>query len=117
MSVAEYLSRAVVRLGLVLAVFVGGAPSLAAQISIQQLELHVRIDDSRTLTQVIPVISESDSSQQLRVSLKDWTRDSIGANQFHDYESTDGSCRERLQVFPATTQIGPKATEFLRVTY
>jgi hypothetical protein len=98
-------------------VALGGARSLPAQISIESLEMHIRLGPGQNLSQVIPIRSEADSAQQLLVTVLDWQRDSAGANQFARYDSLPSSCRDRLQVFPATMQIGARATEFVRVSY
>jgi hypothetical protein len=111
------LVRLAVQVGLSLGVFLGGAQSLAAQIGVDQLEMHVRLEDPRSLTQAIPVRSESGEAQQVRVTVRSWYRDSLGSNQYVPYDSLDSSCRERLQVFPASFQIGARATEFVRVSY
>jgi P pilus assembly chaperone PapD len=111
------LVRLAVQVGLSLGVSLGGAQSLAAQIGVDQLEMHIRLEDPRSLTQAIPVRSEATESQQVRVTVKGWYRDSTGSNQYVPYDSLDSSCNEKLQVFPATLQVGARSTEFVRVTY
>jgi hypothetical protein len=98
-------------------VALGGATALPAQVGIDDLEVHITLGTPQGLTQVIPVRSESDSAQQIRITVSDWSRDSSGSNKFHDYGAHESSCRERLQVFPATLQLGARATEFVRVSY
>jgi P pilus assembly chaperone PapD len=103
--------------GLSLGVLLGGASSLSAQVGVDQLEMHIRLENPRSFTQAIPVRSEAVQSQQMRVTVRDWYRDSIGANKYAEYGSLDSSCQERLQVFPSTMQIAAGATEFVRVSY
>jgi hypothetical protein len=98
-------------------VALGGARSLPAQITIDNLELHIRLGAGATLSQVIPIRSEADSAQQLRLTMLDWHRDSAGANKYSEYGTHESSCQDRLQVFPATMQLGARATEYVRVTY
>jgi len=99
-------------------VHVLGAPSLGAQVSVEELEVHLQLRrDTAALTQVIPVRNEESRVQQVRLSIGDWYRDSLGHNQFVDASSTPGSCGQRLRVFPMTFQIAPGATELIRVSY
>lgn len=94
-----------------------GARPVSAQFTIDDLELHITARPGETLTRLIPIRSEIDSVQQIRINVKDWTRDSVGGNVMNDYGSLPSSCGARLQVFPLTLQLGPRATEFVRVTY
>lgn len=69
------------------------------------------------MTQVIPVRNEEKRAQQVRISLGDWIRDSLGNNSFVRYDSLPASCGARLRVFPTTFQIAAGATELVRVSY
>lgn len=88
-----------------------------AQFTVDELELHFTPNGSGALTGVIPVHSELDSLQQLRVVMADWDRDSIGGNRFVEFGSLPSSCKGKLEAFPLTVQLGARATEFIRVTY
>lgn len=90
---------------------------VAAQFAIDELEMHFAPDGSGAMTKVIPIRSSSDSTQQVRVTVRDWLRDSLGGNAFLEYGSQTASCQGRLEVFPLTLQLGPQATEYVRVTY
>ena len=91
---------------------------VAAQVTIDDLETHLRLSrPSVKVTSVIPVRNEERRSQQVRVSLGDWIRDSVGNNTFLDYSATPASCGAKLRTFPNTFQIAPGATEFVRVEY
>lgn len=92
------------------------ARSASAQFSVDDLEMHVRLGRD-SLTQVIAVKSDSDSLQQLRIELRDWSRDSLGRNVFHEYGALASTCGERLTVFPRVLQLAPRATEYVRVLY
>lgn len=104
---------------LVLAAVVLLLPTLlGAQVSVDELELHMRLSPQRAaITQTIPVRNDEDKAQQVRVALGDWVRDSLGNNIFLEASTTEGSCGSRLKVFPATLQIAPGATELVRVSY
>lgn len=94
-------------------------PSAAlAQVAVDELEMHFRPGGSRALaTQVVPVRNEQDRVQQVRVVVGDWSRDSLGRNQFLEFRTHEASCGERLQVFPMTFQIAPGAVENVRISY
>lgn len=102
---------------LALVVLVGATRPVAAQFAIDELEMHFVPDASGAMTKVIPIRSSSDSLQQVRITVRDWQRDSIGGNAFLEYGSHRATCEGRLEVFPLTFQLAPNATEFVRVTY
>ncbi len=95
-----------------------GATPAAAQVAVTDLEVHLQlVKDTATLTQVIPVKNEEARAQQVRIAVGDWVRDSLGNNVFSEAGTTSQSCGRRLEVFPATFQIAPGATEYVRVSY
>lgn len=92
--------------------------SLDAQVAVDELEVHMQLAPERApITRVIPVRNEEDVAQQVRISLGDWTRDSLGYNVFTEAGSQASSCGERVQVFPQTFQVAAGATEMVRVAY
>lgn len=114
---ARFLHRLALRALVVLACGVVGAESLQAQFTIENLEIHIAPGNRGTVTHLIPLRSEVDEVQQVRIWAGDWSRDSSGGNQLLEYGSTAKTCGGRLSVFPANLQLGPKATEYVRVTY
>ncbi len=101
-----------------LGLFVTPARPAQAQVSVEELEVHLQLARQRApMTQVIPVKNDERRAQQVRVSLGDWVRDSLGNNVFLEANTTATSCGSRLQVFPQTFQIAPGATELVRVAY
>lgn len=92
--------------------------TLGAQVSVDELEVHMQLAPERApITRVIPVRNEEDVAQQVRISLGDWTRDSLGYNVFTEPGSQASSCGDRVQVFPQTFQVAAGATEMVRVAY
>jgi hypothetical protein len=114
---SRFLHRLALRALVVLACGVVGAESLQAQFTIENLEIHIAPGNRGTVTHLIPLRSEVDEVQQVRIWAGDWARDSSGGNQLLDYGSTPKTCGGRLSVFPANLQLGPRATEYVRVTY
>jgi hypothetical protein len=98
-------------------VWLAGARPVSAQFTIEELEIHITGGERQAVTRLIPVKSESDSVQQVRLWMSDWTRDSLGNNIMVDFGTGADSCGERLSVFPLTLQLTPRATEYVRVTY
>jgi hypothetical protein len=105
------------RLALVIGLLLGCARPVLAQFTVEELEMHVTARSGTPVTRLIPVRSDIDSTQQVRVTVRDWMRDSTGNNLVLDYNSTARGCAERLEIFPLTFQLPPRATEFIRVTY
>lgn len=92
--------------------------TLGAQVSVDELEVHMQLAPERAaITRVIPVRNEENVAQQVRISLGDWTRDSLGYNVFTEAGSQPSSCGDRVQVFPQTLQVAAGATEMVRVAY
>jgi hypothetical protein len=105
------------RVAVVAGLMLGGARPVFAQFTIEELELHLPARPGTPVTRLIPVRSDIDSTQQVRVTLRDWMRDSTGSNVLLDYNTVERSCGGRLEAFPLTFQLPPRATEFIRVTY
>lgn len=101
----------------VVALVAAAAPSVVhAQLSVDPIELHLRLD-SDSLTQVFTVRNDSDSLQQVRITFADWQRDSAGTNVFGPIGSQPNSCGDRVDVFPRTFQLERGASQFVRLTY
>jgi len=105
------------RFAVVVGLMLGAARPVLAQFTIEELEVHVTARPGTPVTRIIPVRSDIDSTQQVRVTVRDWMRDSTGSNVLLDYGSSPRNCGGRLDAFPLTFQLGPRATEFVRVTY
>lgn len=93
------------------------ASPATAQVTVDELEQHYQLGRTGSpLTQVIPVRNEVGRSQQVRVVLGDWQRDSLGRNEFLEVGKSAGSCGDRITVSPMTFRVDSGATEFVRVT-
>ena len=111
---AAVVRRTVWSLALVIGLLPAGA---SAQVVVDELELHFRPVGDSVMSGLIPVRNELDRPQQVRIQLGDWSRDSLGGNQFSAFGTLPRSCGARLQVFPSTFQVAPGATAFVRVSY
>lgn len=111
--------RRLVRRTRVLALMIGLLPVvLPAQVTVEELEVHLRLTGAQQpLGQVIPIKNEESRVQQVRITVADWYRDSLGRNVFVEPGTVPESCGGRLSVFPTEFQIAPGATELVRVNY
>lgn len=101
------------------AAFVVATPVAAtAQVAVEDLEVHLQlVRDTAVLTSVVPIKNEEKRPQQVRITVGDWVRDSLGNNVFSEAGSASQHCGRKLSVFPTTFQIAPGATELLRIAY
>lgn len=90
---------------------------VAAQFNVDELEIHIVASGSAPITRAFSVRSTADTVQQLQFEIGDWSRDSAGVNQILPLGTHEGSCAERVEIFPQTLQLRPGAVEFVRVTY
>ncbi len=110
--------RAVMWRTLGLALVIGLLPSMVSgQVVVEELEVHFRPTGDSLISRLIPVRNELTRPQQVRLSLGDWYRDSLGTNVFAEANSTPNSCGSRLQIFPETFQIAPGQLTYVRVSY
>jgi P pilus assembly chaperone PapD len=113
--------RAVVQVAITAVLALAGGPLVgvaAAQVVVEELEVHLRLTGAQDqVGQLIPVKNELDRPQQVRVTIGDWYRDSLGRNVFVDAGSLESTCGDRIQVFPTNFVLAPKSTEFVRVQY
>lgn len=115
--VSPFRRRLLAQLAFAVGLWVGGASAVEAQFAIDELELHITAEGMEPITRVFPIRSTLDTVQQVQLQVQDWYRDSVGGNLFVEYGSQASSCKGRLDVFPMTLQLGPGATEFVRLTY
>jgi hypothetical protein len=96
-------------------VFVGTTLPAAAQISVDDLELHLGGGAGR-LQGVLQVRNDGATIAQVAVSLGDWSRDEDGSNQFGPAGTMPRSCGDELVVDQTTLRIEPRGTALLNVS-
>jgi P pilus assembly chaperone PapD len=94
-----------------------GATDLAAQLSVDELEVFIDPSSQAGRTGVIRVTNDSDKPVQALLDVQDWNRDATGANQFYKLGTTRGSCSDKLKVFPASVRIDARSSQPVRVTF
>jgi hypothetical protein len=86
-----------------------------AQISVNDLELHLG-GAAGTVHGVIEVRNDGPTVAQVAVSLADWSRDEEGGNQFRAAGTMPTSCGEELAIDQASLRIEPRGTALLNVS-
>src|SRR5688572_23147800 len=88
------------------------ATSAAAQVSVSELEVHLRLaGDALTLVREIPVKNDEQRPQRVRVIVGDWVRDSVGNNVFNlPADGVSARCGSRLKVSPTSFEVAPRTT-------
>jgi P pilus assembly chaperone PapD len=94
-----------------------GATDLAAQLSVDELEIFIDPSSPTARTGVVRVTNDTDKPVQALLDVQDWNRDPTGANQFYKLGSKPGSCADKLKVFPASLRVEARSTEPVRVTF
>jgi P pilus assembly chaperone PapD len=107
------------RLGALTGLLVGtlvAATPVAAQISIEQLELKFTLGSATPTTQSFRINNVSNAPVQVTIRTSDWDRSETGENRYFDVGTDAGSCRDALTIFPMTLSIDAGRGEDVRVS-
>ena len=107
------------RLGALTGLLVGtlvAATPVAAQISIEQLELKFTLGSATPTTQSFRINNVSNAPVQVTIRTSDWDRSETGENRYSDVGTDAGSCRDALTIFPMTLSIDAGRGEDVRVS-
>ncbi|MFZ9898264.1 MAG: hypothetical protein ACO3F5_02350 [Gemmatimonadaceae bacterium] len=107
------------RLGALTGLLVGtliAATPVAAQISIEQLEMRFTSGASAPSSQTFRINNPSSSGAQVTIRTSDWDRSETGENRYFDVGTVPGSCRDVLTIFPMTLSIEAGGAEDIRVS-
>lgn len=102
---------------LALGVILGAPAAAAAQVAVDQVELYLAPGVANRQSAVMNVSNVGDKAIQATLYLNDWDRDSVGDTRFFPVGQLRESCRDRIQVFPATLRLEPRSQQAVRVTY
>lgn len=94
---------------------VGFAPPLAAQISVDRVDVTLAPGAAERRTAAFTIMNESPNAMSATVYLADWDRTERGENRFFERGTLAQSCGQRLRVFPAALQLASGATQSVRV--
>ena len=107
------------RLGALTGLFIGAlvaATPVAAQISVEQLEVRFTLGTTAPSTQTFRINNPSSSAVQVTIRTSDWDRSETGENRYYEIGTVAGSCRDALTIFPMTLSIEPGRAEEIRVS-
>jgi hypothetical protein len=101
---------------LVAAVAFASPATLTAQLTVDQLVVHLRPGDGETSI-LIPLRNEGAESLVAEIATGDWLVDGEGMHSFHPAGTLPDSCGDDLRADVAAVLIEPGATAQVRVTH
>jgi hypothetical protein len=88
-----------------------------AQVSVDELELHIPLKRGATsATQIFHAANAAATPGQAIISVQDWDRSDAGDNRYYPLGTLPGSCGSHVKVFPSVLQLEPRSTQTVRVT-
>jgi P pilus assembly chaperone PapD len=105
------------RIALVAAVLVAATRGAFAQVSVDELELHLTLRRGATsATEIFHAANPSTAPAQATISVQDWDRSEGGDNRYYPLGTLPGTCGPHVKVFPSVLQLEPRSTQTVRVT-
>jgi P pilus assembly chaperone PapD len=91
--------------------------SASAQISVDELELHIPLKRGvTTVSEVFHATNGAATPGQATIVAQDWDRSETGDNRYYPLGTLPTSCGSHVKVFPSVLQLGPRSTQTVRVT-
>jgi len=87
----------------------------AAQVAVDELELHLALGSGATTT-VFHAANRGALPAHATISIEDWDRSESGENRYYPTGTLPGSCGSHVSVFPSVLQLGPQSAQAVRVT-
>lgn len=97
----------------VLALLAGHPAAALAQISVSPIDF--TLDPGGARIGSFTVINDTPEPQQITLYANDWDRNEAGLNRFYPLGSQPSSCKGRIQIFPQSLRLLPKANQLIRV--
>jgi len=89
----------------------------SAQISVDELELHIPLKRGVTsVSDVFHAANPAATPGQATIVAQDWDRSERGDNRYYPLGTLPTSCGSHIKVFPSVLQLGPRSTQTVRVT-
>jgi len=102
---------------LIAVAFVAIQSSASAQISVDELELHIPLKRGvTTVSDVFHAANPAAAPGQATIVAQDWDRNERGDNRYYPLGTLPTSCGSHVKVFPSVLQLGPRSTQTVRVT-
>jgi P pilus assembly chaperone PapD len=90
---------------------------VSAQISVDELELHIPLKRGvTTVSEVFHAANPAAAPGQANILAEDWDRNERGDNRYYPLGTLPTSCGSHVKVFPSVLQLGPRSTQTVRVT-
>jgi hypothetical protein len=104
-------------LALVVVALVATVHQASAQISVDELELHIPLKRGvTTVSDVFHAANPAATPGQANIVAQDWDRSERGDNRYYPLGTLPTSCGSHVKVFPSVLQLGPRSTQTVRVT-
>jgi len=104
-------------LALVVVALVATHGRASAQISVDELELHIPLKRGVTsVSEVFHAANPAATPGQANIVAQDWDRSERGDNRYYPLGTLPTSCGSHVKVFPSVLQLGPRSTQTVRVT-
>jgi P pilus assembly chaperone PapD len=104
-------------LTLVVVALVARQNRASAQISVDELELHIPLKRGvTTVSEVFHAANSAATPGQANILAQDWDRSERGDNRYYPLGTLPTSCGSHVKVFPSVLQLGPRSTQTVRVT-
>ncbi len=89
----------------------------AAQVAVDQLELHVPLRaGTTTATTQFSAANPGIAPAHATISMQDWDRSEAGENRYYPTGTLPTSCGSHVSVYPSVLQLEPRSAQTIRVT-
>lgn len=104
-------------LALVVVALVAPQHRVSAQVSVDELELHIPLKRGvTTVSEVFHAANPAATPGQANILAQDWDRSERGDNRYYPLGTLPTSCGSHVKVFPSVLQLEPRSTQTVRVT-
>jgi P pilus assembly chaperone PapD len=104
-------------IALVVVALVAAHQTASAQISVDELELHIPLRRGiTTVSEVFHATNPAATPGQATIIAQDWDRSEQGDNRYYPLGTLPTSCGSHVKAFPSVLQLGPRSTQTVRVT-
>jgi P pilus assembly chaperone PapD len=104
-------------IALLVVALVATRQTTSAQISVDELELHIPLRRGvTTVSEVFHATNTAATPGQATIVAQDWDRSEQGDNRYYPLGTLPTSCGSHVKVFPSVLQLGPRSTQTVRVT-
>lgn len=89
----------------------------AAQIAVDELELHVSLRPGATgISQSFHAANAGDMPANATISVEDWDRSEHGENRYYPLGTLPSTCGRHVRIFPSVLRLEPRSVQSIQVT-